>query len=145
MRCCDMGAIWELSSVQCGVFSRRQALAAGFTDQNVLDRLQRGEWVRALPGVYGLRWFPDLPDRALWIAYLAVGDEAVVSHECAAARRGLHAVPRDLLVLTAGRSTHHRIPGAIVHQLLDVLPHHIEVVEGLRTTTLPRTIVDCAA
>lgn len=130
---------------QCGVFSRLQALAQGFDDDAIARRIRSGEWVREAPGVYGVRWFPDLPDRRLWVAYLAVGPTAVVSHECAAARRGFGSVPQDRLVLTSGRGSHHRVAGATVHQLLDVLPHHIVIEDGFRITTIPRTIVDCAA
>jgi hypothetical protein len=140
-----MAALASVFGIQCGVFSRMQALEHGFDDDAIGRRLRSGEWVREAPGVYRVRWFPDMADHRLWVAYLAVGPSAVVSHECAAARRGFTSVPQDLLVLTSGRSSHHRIPGATVHQLLDVLPHHIELVEGFRITTAARTVVDCAA
>lgn len=135
----------QLAATQGAHLSRAQAHGLGVDDDGIKWRLRTGDLRSSLPGVYRFAALPPMPDEALWIAYLAVGDEAVVSHECAAARRGFRSVPQGLLVLTAGRGTHHRIPGATVHQLLDVLPHHVEVLDGFRITTVPRTIVDCAA
>lgn len=135
----------RLAAGQGAHLSRSQARSAGLGDDGIKWRLRTGEWRRAAPGVYRVALLPPMPDERLWVAYLAVGPTAVVSHECAAARRGFRAVPKDLLVLTSGRGSHHRVPGAFVHQLLDVLPHHVQLLDGFRITTVPRTIVDCAA
>lgn len=134
-----------LAAEQHGVLARRQVLAAGGDDALVRRRLRSGVWVRPAPGVYELAGLPDDPERRLWTAWLAVGPHAVVSHETAAQRRGLGPVPTGRLVFTTAHGDHHRIPGVVVHQLRDVLPHHVGLVDGLPTTTAARTIMDLAA
>jgi hypothetical protein len=144
MHRCDL-AIHSLAAVQAGAFARAQVHANGGDDSLITRRLRAGRWVKAAEGVYRLPGVPPTHERKLWIAHLAVGSGSVLSHECAAERRGLGAVPRGLIVLTSGRGDHHRIAGTFVHQLRDVLDHHVSIVGGLPTTTVARTLVDCAA
>ena len=134
-----------LAARQHGTFSRAQSLAMGIDDGAISRRLRGGRWLRVHPGVYILPGAPPSFERDLWAAHLAIGPHSVVSHECAAARRGLRAVPQARLVLTNRHGRHHRIPDVVVHQIDDVLDHHVEVIDGLPTTTVARTIVDCAS
>ena len=134
-----------LASAQRGAFTRWQVLGHGGDDALIRRRCEAGRWERAAPGVYILGGLPPDADRRLWISFLAVGEDAVVSHECAAERQGLGPVPTGRVVFTTHHGDHHRLPGIVVHQLRDVLPAHITVVGGLPTTTVPRTIVDLAA
>lgn len=137
--------VFALASTQRGAFSRAQVLALGGDDPLIRRRLDAGAWVRARAGVFVLAGLPPDPGRELWIAWLAVGAEAVVSHEAAAERQRLHPVPSGRLVFTTRHGDHHRLPGVTVHQLRDVLPHHVHVVGGLPCTTIARTVVDLAA
>lgn len=135
----------ELSRAQHGAFSRWQLIDRGVRESAIKQRLQTGRWVRHLPGVYGIPGAGPSPDQRLWIAWLASGPSAVVSHEAAAELHGLPNVVRGAITLTVDHSGFQRIPGAIVHQISDVAPHHRTSVRGLPTTTIPRTIVDLAA
>ena len=69
----------------------------------------------------------------------------MVSHEAAAEVQRIKNVVRGLVTLIVPHGDHLRIRNATVHQISDLLPHHIEVVQGLPVTTVPRTIVDLAA
>lgn len=138
-------AVLALAAAQHGAFARAQVLAAGGDDQLVRRRIRHGWWQRAGRGVYTLAGLPPDADRPLWVAWLAVGPDAVVSHECAAERHGIGPVLVGRKVFTTHHGDHHRIPGVTVHQLRDVLAHHVTEVGGLPTTTIPRTIVDLAA
>jgi hypothetical protein len=57
----------------------------------------------------------------------------------------LHPVRTGLLTFTTRHGDHHRQDGVTVHQLRDLLPHHVTPLDGMPTTTAPRTIVDLAA
>lgn len=136
---------YELAAVQHGAFSRRQLLDGGAEDKTIRRRLREGRWVKVAEGVYVLAGLPPDPERPLWVAWLAVGLHAVVSHESAAERHGLAPVIVGRLVFTTSHGDHHRIAGVTVHQLRDLLDHHVEPLGGLPTTTIERTIVDLAA
>ena len=135
----------EVASHQCGVFARRQAFELGLTDDVIRRRIRSAAWSRVGPGVYSLPGFRETWARRLWIAYLAIGPDAAVSHEAAAEIHRLEGVLRGQLTFTVGHSHHHRISGAFVHQLTDVRPEWVTTVEGLPVTTPGRTIVDLAA
>jgi hypothetical protein len=137
--------VLTLASEQRGAFARWQVLGHGGDDALIRRRRQSGRWERAAPGVYVLGGLPPDRERRLWVAFLTVGEDAVVSHECAAERHGLGPVPAGRLVFTSHHGDHHYVPGVVVHQLRDVLPHHVTSVGGLPTTTVARTIVDLAA
>ena len=138
-------AVLALAAAQHGAFARRQVIHAGGDDHLILRRCRDGAWVRVRTGVYVLAGLPPDPERELWIAWLAVGDDAVASYETAAERQRVHPVVRGRLVFTTTHGDHHRLTGITVHQLRDVLPHHVHLVDGLPCTTVPRTIVDLAA
>jgi very-short-patch-repair endonuclease len=76
---------------------------------------------------------------------LAVGPDAVVSHESAAQLHGIPNVVRNRVVLANAHGWHQRLPDITVHQLDDVLPDHRIAIHGLPVTTPARTIVDLAA
>lgn len=137
--------IARLASEQRGAFARWQVIAEGGDDDFIRRRVAGRRWVRMAVGVYELAGLPPDPERRLWVAWLAVGPSAVVSHECAAERHGLHPVPTGRLVFNTKHGDHRRLDGITVHQLRDVLDHHVTFVGGLPTTTIPRTIVDLAA
>jgi very-short-patch-repair endonuclease len=99
----------------------------------------------ALPGVYVLAGAAESFEQRLWVAWLAVGPGADVSHEAAAQ---LHAIPnviRNRITLTTAHGWHQRLQGIFVHQLDDVLSDHRTAIRGLPVTTPARTIVDLAA
>lgn len=84
-------------------------------------------------------------EQRLWAGWLAVGPQAVVSHEAAAQVRAIPNVVRDRITLIVPHSGYHRIDGVVAHQISDLLPEHVTTLDGLPVTTIPRTIVDLAA
>ena len=83
--------------------------------------------------------------RRLWIARLAVGLVAIVSHEAAAALHRLTGFPEGPLVLTVPHSGFHRIPGTTVHQISDLTLDSCVQIEGLWVTSVARTLTDLVA
>ncbi|CAN5426125.1 MAG: type IV toxin-antitoxin system AbiEi family antitoxin domain-containing protein [Acidimicrobiia bacterium] len=133
----------ELAARQRGLVLRSQALALGLTATMLHGRLGSGALVRARPGVYLLPGHPFTRIALLQAATEAL--TAVVSHESAAETHELPYATRGLVVVTVPIRTTHTYPDVTVHQSTDLLLHHIEEVDGLRVTTVPRTIFDLAS
>lgn len=136
-----------IATVQYGTFSRRQALDAGATPTSIHRRLRNGRWRAVRPGTYVLAGVPPSWEQELWAVYVAIGPGATVTHETAAVLHGVPGVPVRPFTFTARHGTHHRIEGAVVHQIEDLTPARTRVhrVTGLPTSTPPRTVVECAA
>jgi hypothetical protein len=135
----------ELAIRQHGAFAGWQLDAASVPMPARKRRLASGWWVRAAPGVYVLPSAPPTFEQRTWVAHLAVGPHSVISHEAAAQ---LHAIPnvvRNRVTLIVPHSGYHRVAGATVHQISDLLADHVVTIGGLRVTSVPRTIVDLAA
>jgi hypothetical protein len=137
--------IAAIASCQQTVFARWQALSVGFTDGMSRSRLDAGRWVRHRPGVYGLAGVPDSWLMQLWIAYLSVGPDAVITHQSAAALHKYRTFFPGPLVLTAPHGRHDRLPGGFVHQINDLTAARIEVHAGLPVASRERTVVDVAS
>src|SRR5690606_17621368 len=130
---------------QCGVFSRAQALAVGMTDSSILRRLRSGRWLTLHPGVYLLAGVPPTWHTEIWAALLAAGRSASVTHETALRLAGSpHIAPRPI-TLTVPHGAHPRVAGAVVHQIDDLRPHHLTVIEGLPASRPARAVVEVAA
>ena len=138
-------AVAELATRQYGLFTRAQAQAAGATPKVVERRLLAGRWRAVAPGVYSLPGIPPSWRRNLMAAGLAAGPAAVVSHEAAAALHGMATFSPGAVVVTLPHGDHQRLRSARLRQSTDLRPHHCTEVDGLRVTTVARTLVDLAA
>ncbi len=134
-----------VASRQGGVFTRSQALAAGFPRSTVARRVQIGQWEAIHPGVYVMAGASRPRLTAIWGALLAAGPAAVVTHETAALLHGAERLPEHPITLTAPHGTHHRVRGAFVHQIDDLRPHHRTSVNGLPVSTPARAVVELGA
>jgi len=73
---------------QCGVISRRQALAAGLAEVDVSRRVRRREWSPIHPGVYADHTGPLTWQQRAWAAVLYSWPAVLSGHS--AIRAGLH-------------------------------------------------------
>jgi hypothetical protein len=133
------------------LITRRQALASGMSDRELQHRCQSGQWRRVRPGRYLDAPEPDLTpaDRHVLLAVAtcdAISGEPVLSH-CSALV--LHGIPTWSLPLDRVHLTHNRTNGGRIHKQLVVHATHVEpdeitIVNDLRVTTPPRTVLDIA-
>jgi len=109
-----------LISRQCGVITRRQALAAGLPATTVESWAERGRWTRLARGIYATAPGPPSPDALLWAALLRAGPDAVLSHQTAAELHGLLPRPGPVIHVTVpARRNPARagtMPGIVVHR-----------------------------
>jgi len=134
-----------IAARQAGAFSFAQALAAGFPRATISRRLASGTWTRGLPGVLVIAGTPPARSLALWIAVLAVGHDAVLTHETGALLHGAERLPLMPITLIVPHGGHHRVPGTFAHQIDDLAASHRTTHDGLPVSTPARTVVDLAA
>ncbi|MEO6822405.1 MAG: DUF559 domain-containing protein [Candidatus Nanopelagicales bacterium] len=128
--------------LQGGLFTRLQCESAGYSTYRTARLLRTGQWVVVLGSALAPAGTPLTPVALSWAAVLAAGGDGVASHGTAARLWGVvvppdaeaHAiVPRECRVRVRGLRT-HRVP----------LPDaDVAVREGVPTTALVRTVVDC--
>ena len=135
----------RVGATQATCFSRAQALDVGFTDPTIRRRVGTGTWDRIHPGVYRFAGTPATWQSEIWAALLAVGPMSAVTHETAVRLSGSpHVSPRPV-TLTVPHGAHPRVRGATVHQIDDLRPHHLIVVDGLPVSEPARAVVELAA
>ena len=130
---------------QHGVFTLQQARDVGFTRSAILHRLSSGRWELVGPGVYRLPGSGRTWEQRLSGLVLACGPVAGASHRSAAALLGIPGFERGGRVeAITPRPLRHRDPYHRVHRWRVLPDHHLTVVDGIKTTRVPRTLIDLA-
>ena len=136
-------AIEHLAASQHSRFTRDQVREVAANPRSILhSRLRSGRWRRLTSRVLCMPAAPvgRVPD--LWTAYLHVGPDVVIGRGSAAYLHGLPGVPWVSPVLLVPNGSNRRSPVATIHQLTDLVEHHVTVLDGLPVTTVERTLVD---
>lgn len=135
--------ITELAEWQDGVVTRQQLLAAGFSQDAILHRLERGRWQQLYRGVYALFTGPSDRMADLWAAVLRAGPGAVLSHHTAAELHGLVSKPGDAIHVTVPATRRIKVQGIMVHisgRIADaVQPNRAPLRTSIEETTLDLT------
>jgi very-short-patch-repair endonuclease len=134
-----------LARRQAGAFSFAQLIELGYPRSTIVSRLRRDVWERRLPGVYAVPGVPRGRAHQLWVRQLAVGPAATVTHESAAICAGAERLAEPPYTLTVPHRWHHAVPGAFVHQIDDLAPHHRSSWNGLPVSRPARAVVELAA
>jgi hypothetical protein len=134
----------EIAELQAGAVTNRQLRDGGMSAKDIKVRLRRGS-LRATParGVYRVAGAERNWRQDLWVALLAGPEGTLASHVSAAALRGLIAPP-SIPQVTVSRRASGRYGGAVVHHAT-VGDLDRSLCEGMATTAMGRTLVDCAA
>ena len=135
--------LYDIAESQGGYFTAAQARSAGFTRDLLSYHARAGRFERVARGVYRLRQFPSSPFEDLFIAQLRAGPQSVVSHDSALALYELSDVLPAEVHLTVPPTASRRRPGIRQHTLR-IAPDEVSSREGLRVTTMPRTLADVA-
>ncbi|MHB8506647.1 MAG: hypothetical protein ACYDEN_13170 [Acidimicrobiales bacterium] len=127
---------------QHGVMSRKQLSALGVDETHVRTRVSRGEWESVGRLLIRASGAPPTPVQALWVASLAAGPDAVLSHLSAAWLWKLLPSPgRPSVTVPVGATT--RIAGVTVHRSRSMC-ERIVLRGGLPCTDPMRTLEDLA-
>src|SRR3712207_6216201 len=133
--------IAALAHRQHGVVARRQLAEVGLGRGAIDHRLGCGRLLVVHRGVYAVG-YRRMTRQARWMAaVLAAGPGAVLSHRAAAA---LWQIRRPDGIEVTRESKGRSRPGITVHTA-PLPPDEVTEVDGIPTTTVPRTLLDLAA
>jgi very-short-patch-repair endonuclease len=133
----------ELARRQHGVVGRRQALDAGWSEEEIDWRLRSGRLHPLFAGVYAVG-HRLVPREGRWLAaVLASGPGAVLSHRSAAALWAIRPSSRSIVDVTVAHKS--RSWGPIRRHLATVPEDERAVEAGIPVTSAPRTVRDLAA
>jgi hypothetical protein len=146
-------ALRNIADRNCGIFTRQDAVACGYTERQLKTLTGHGgRWLVLRRGVYVDRAYVERlgPDTRHLLAVRAVNltaqRPAVVSHTDAAALHGFPTRPwwLELHHLTRPGVLGSRTEAGVKHHRALLRDQDVVVVAGLRTTSLARTGVDVA-
>ena len=140
----DHDALYQIAEGQAGYFIARQASQAGFSWGLLSSHAKRGLFDRVANGIYRLKRFPASSYEDLSIALLRTGPQSVLSHESALALYELTDALPTQVHITVPRTASRRREGIRLHTKA-IKAAETTTREGLRVTTVPRTIADVAA
>jgi len=133
--------LYEIAESQAGYFTAQQARDVGFTWERLSENSATGKFKRIQHGIYRLSHFPGARFEDFFIAWLSAGVKSVISHESALAVYELSdQLPSEIHVILP-RNSSRRKKGFQIHTNA-LRPEEITWREGLRVTTVERTLVD---
>ena len=140
------GTLFELARERHGVVTTAMAVEVGISAAALRARATREGWHRIARGVWLLPGVQS-SHRTVAAAHLELlGERAVCSHQSAAYLHGLRPEAPDPahLMVSMDRRPEPR-EGVVVHRSRTLRPRDVVEVEGLRATSVPRTLRDLAA
>lgn len=138
-------AIARLARSQHGALAMEQATGLGITSSAIERRIASGLLVRVHQGVYRHAAAPITPKTLVMAAVLAGGDAARASHRTAAWLHGASGSrPGAPEVVHDGAHMLH-IPGVRSHRTRQLDPPDCVVIDGIRSTSMARTLLDQGA
>lgn len=141
--------LFEAAEQQQGLFTTKQAKAAGFAENTHPYHVQAGNWIREYRGIYRLALFPspDRPDLVLWSLWSRNRKEeieGVYSHQTALSLHELSDSNPAKLHMTVPQNfrRNSEIPGILVLHYDDLPGSDIQNGPGFKYTRPLRTILD---
>lgn len=137
----DFQKLYQLAEDQAGYFNSTQAEKAGYSWERLSNLTKTKRFIRIGRGVYRLSLFPSSPFEDLYISLLKSGSHSVISHESALTVFNLSDAMPGKIHVTIPRSGSRRRAGIKFHTK-KIAKEETTVFQGLRVTTIPRTIID---
>jgi predicted transcriptional regulator of viral defense system len=140
-------SLYDTAASQEGLFTTRQAAAAGYSDPLLAHYQKVGRIARIRRGIYRLVHFPSGEQEELVTAWLWTDAMGVVSHQTALALQGLSdALPGQihLTLPLMWRQRRFRVPDGLVLHYADVPPQDRSWNGAVPVTSTRRTLNDCA-
>src|ERR1700688_1820260 len=141
--------LYEVAEDQQGLFTTKQAKAAGFAENTHPYHVQAGNWIREHRGIYRLALFPmtDRPELVLWALWSRNRNEeveGVYSYQTALSLYDLSDLNPAKLHMTvpADFRRNSEIPGILVLHYADLPESDVQAGSGFKFTRPLRTILD---
>lgn len=139
--------MYETASAQEGLFTTRQAAAAGYSTQLLRHHVRGGRLSRIRRGIYRLTHFPPGEHEEFITLWLWSEQAGVFSHDTALALHELSdAMPaRAHLTLPAEwKPRRFRVPPGVLLHHADIPPSDRTWLGAVPLTSVRRTLEDCA-
>lgn len=132
-----------MAAGQHGIVATWQLLLIGYTKDRIILELRDGRLHRLHRGVFAVG-HTRLTRKARWMAaVLACGPDAVLSHKAATALQDLRpAPPGPIDVTVPGHRAGQK--GIRVHNVRQLHPDDVSMIDGIPVTSLERTLLDYA-
>ena len=141
--------LYEVAEDQQGLFTTKQAKAAGFAENTHPYHVQAGNWIREHRGIYRLAMFPatdnpDLVQWALWTRNRREETEGVYSHQTALSLWELSDMNPAKIHITVPKHfrRNSKPPNILILHYADIAARDIEAAQGFKFTKAVRTILD---
>lgn len=141
--------LFEIAERQQGFFITRQAEECGFSRSNFHLKIQSGEWIKEMRGIYRLAHYPitDRPELVLWILWSCnrKGEpQGIWSHETALDIYELSDLMPSKMHMSVPLNFRRRmeIPRVLNLHYIDIPECDTERRQGYRLTKPLRTIID---
>lgn len=135
-------AIGRCAKQQHGVFTRRQAIEAGFSTSAISRRRASGVWVAVDFAAYRFAGTPSSWKQEIMAACLL--GPAVASHRSAAILWGFPGMPADIVEVTALRHQRRRASHVTWHESYHLAERDVTEIDGIPVTRPVRTFLDLA-
>lgn len=140
-------ALYEIAASQEGLFTTRQAAAAGYSPPLLAHHQKAGRIARIRRGIYRLVHFPPGEQEELVTAWLWTDAKGVLSHQTALSLQGLSDVLPAQIHITLPLSWRHRrfrVPEGVVLHYEDVPLGQRVWIGAIPVTSTDRTLNDSA-
>ncbi len=141
--------IFEVADRQQGYFTARQAQECGIPRSHFHRKLQSGEWIKDMRGIYHLAQYPlaDRPELVLWTLWSRDKKDqprGVWSHETALDIHDLSDIMPAKMHMTVppGFRKNTEIPKVLKLHVATLTKTDIETHQGYQVTTPLRTLLD---
>jgi hypothetical protein len=135
-------AVLRRAAKQGGYITRAQLIDLGLSTSAVDRRIDSGDFNTIVPSLYQVFASDDHTD-LIRGAQLALPD-AVASHQSAALLLAFPVLPKIEPTVTVPSHTTHRFPNVTVRRCADMRASHLATADGIRVTTIARTVFDLA-
>lgn len=139
--------MYDVAAAQEGLFTTRQAAAAGYSAPLLAHHQKAGRIVRIRRGIYRLVHFPPGDHEDLVAAWLWTDAQGVMSHQTALSLHGLSDVLPARVHLTLPLAWQHRrlrVPEGLILHHASVPLDERTWVNAVPITSVRRTLTDCA-
>ena len=141
--------LFKIADQQLGYFTTHQAEACGFSRSNFYFKIQKGEWIKELRGIYKLAHYPvvDRSELALWTLWSVNKKgipQGIWSHETALDIHELGDLMPAKMHMTVPLNFKRRteIPKCLHLHFANLSKSDIEVRQGYKITTPLRSLID---
>lgn len=134
----------ERAASQHGLLSTADFVELEVTTEQVRHRVDQRWLVKIAPRVFAVAGSPDTHERQLQAGLLSLGPSSWVSYEAAAELHGLDRSDAEAVEFTVKRAARNTPSRMIVHTTTRINRLDTVTVDGFRTMSATRTILDLA-